>query len=205
MKAIQPSFEIMRGFEPDILEHLEKCIRTCYKSEEKIGKDSAEQIVRKIMNVNHVSTIEHAHVTVRFICNRGFTHELVRHRLASYSQESTRYCNYSRDKFGNELTFIIPPGFVINSPKYVLWSAAMKNAEDSYLALVDAGAKAQEARGVLPIDVKTEIVMTTNLRHWRDVFKLRCSKAAHPSMQQLMIPLREEFKKNIPLIFDDLE
>lgn len=206
INAVDPSFTVMTDINRGrILKQLEQAIRVCYKSEDRISEDSHVKIVEKVIDSNHLSTIEHENITVRFVCNRGFTHELVRHRLASFSQESTRYCNYSKDKFGNSLTFIRPANFDIwTGLQQNLWLDAMKDAEASYLAMIEAGAKAQDARGVLPIDIKTEIVMTTNLRHWREVLKQRTSPAAHPSMRQLMVPLHEEFMRILPEIFTEL-
>lgn len=205
MKIIKPSAEIMSAT-PD----LEKCIefsgRVCYKSEDKITDDSACAFVSKIRSINHESVLEHGAITVKFICDRGVTHELVRHRIASFSQESTRYCNYSKDKFGNELTVIDPRGGFpeMSSEMFSQWRMAMQFAEERYFYLTDLGAKAQLARDVLPNSLKTEIVMTTNPREWRHVFKLRCAEAAHPQMREVMLPLRAEFAKRWPALFGDL-
>lgn len=206
VKIIKPSYEILTPINGDeILKLIELAGRTCYKSDNLITPDSAKNFVEKIAQRGHESVIEHYNITVRFICNRGFTHELVRHRLAAYSQESTRYCNYNKDKFGSEITVIKP--FEINeeTKEYDLWKEAMQNAEKSYMAMIENGSKPENARGVLPIDIKTEIVITTNLREWKHIFKLRTSKAAHPSMRELMIPLLKEFKEKIPVIFDKIE
>lgn len=206
VKIVKPSYEILTPINGDeILKLIELAGRTCYKSDNLITPDSAKNFVEKIAQRGHESVIEHYNITVRFICNRGFTHELVRHRLAAYSQESTRYCNYNKDKFGSEITVIKP--FEINeeTKEYDLWKEAMQNAEKSYMAMIENGSKPENARGVLPIDIKTEIVITTNLREWKHIFKLRTSKAAHPSMRELMIPLLKEFKEKIPVIFDKIE
>jgi thymidylate synthase (FAD) len=141
---------------------------------------------------------------VRIICDRGVTHELVRHRLCSFSQESTRYANYAQDKFGREITVIRPYFWAEEDDRYRLWLTAMQACEDAYLRLVDAGATAQEARSVLPNSLKTEIVTTANIREWRHIFKLRCDKAAHPQMRQVMLPLLAAFNERIPLLYDDL-
>lgn len=209
MKIVQPSYVFETPIDGEygrfMLKLCERAARTCYKSEGACTEDSAGPFVRKIAQVKkHVSTIEHASVTVRFICDRGVTHELVRHRLAAYSQESTRYCNYSGDKFNNEITVIAPPFWEASSPCYALWYQACKQAEEAYLALLAKGASPQEARSVLPNSLKTEIVMTANLREWRHVFTLRAAKEAHPQMQQLMRPLLAEFKRWLPELFDDI-
>ena len=206
VKIVKPSYEILTPINGnEILKLIELAGRTCYKSDNLITPDSAKNFVEKIAQRGHESVIEHYNITVRFICNRGFTHELVRHRLAAYSQESTRYCNYNKDKFGSEITVIKPFEINENTKEYDLWKEAMQNAEKSYMAMIENGSKPENARGVLPIDIKTEIVITTNLREWKHIFKLRTSKAAHPSMRELMITLLKEFKEKIPVIFDKIE
>ncbi len=205
VKIIKPSFEILTPINGDeILKLIELAGRTCYKSNDLITKDSAKNFVEKIAKRGHESVLEHYNITVRFICNRGFTHELVRHRLAAYSQESTRYCNYTKDKFGSEITVIKPYELQEGSEEYNIWKQAMENSEKSYMSMVSSGSKPENARGVLPIDIKTEIVITTNLREWKHIFSLRTSPAAHPSMRELMIPLAKEFQKQIPVIFDKI-
>lgn len=203
MKIIDPSYEIMTPINGlEMLKHLELAGRVCYKSEDKITDESCKTFTKMIKTRKHESVLEHCSVSVRFICNRGFTHELVRHRVASFSQESTRYVNYSKGKHGSEITVVRPPKFdEWDIPSQSAWRSAMKSAETGYMTLLDSGRSAQEARGVLPIDVKTEIVITANLREWMHIFNLRCASSAHPSMQQLMIPLREEFKKELPELF----
>jgi thymidylate synthase (FAD) len=180
---------------------IEAAGRTCYKSEDKITESSAVEFVKKILKRGHLSVIEHASMTVRFVVNRGFTHELVRHRLASFSQESTRYCNY---KGGVE--FIIPPWVDVKPGEYNdlsastdLWVQNMLYSEARYLRLLELGWKPQMARDVLPIGLKTEIVMTCNFREWLHVFSLRCSKAAHPQMQELMPLVRKVFLSMWPV------
>ncbi len=203
VKIIKPSFEILTPINgKDILKLIEVAGRTCYKSNDLITEDSAKNFVEKIAKRGHESVLEHFNITVRFICNRGFTHELVRHRLASFSQESTRYCNYTKDKFGNEITVIKPAEVNEGTKEYDIWKKAMENAEKSYMEMIENGSKPENARGVLPIDIKTEIVITTNIREWKHILSLRCSKAAHPSMRELMIPLLKEFQKQIPVVFD---
>ena len=146
---------------------------------------------------------------VKFICNRGFTHELVRHRTGcSYAQESTRYCNYTRDTFGNEITCIIPPWYYRNDVEdssRIIWRKSMEKCEQHYFRLIELGLSPQDARGVLPIDIKTEIIIDANIRQWRHIFKMRTVSGAHPSMQQLLIPLLQECKEKIPILFDDIE
>lgn len=227
MKLIKASYEILTPVNGEtILKAIEVAGRTCYKSEDKITDESAKKFVATLIKSGHHSVIEHQSFSVRFINDRGVSHEEVRHRLASFSQESTRYCNYSTDKFDSQLTFIIPPwcsievgeykvnffGGTISNPhdvpilddKDLLWFLAMARSEKFYNDLINAGWKAQEARSVLPNSLKTEIVITANLREWRTIFTQRCAPAAHPQMREIMIPLLKEVKAKIPIVFDDL-
>lgn len=204
MQIIKPYFIIEDKINGQkILKNLERYGRTCYKSEDKITPTSAKDFIKKILKMGHESIIEHEKVTVRVICDRGITHEWVRHRLASYSQESTRYCNYAKGKFGSEITLIEPFFFKDNKKKYQIWKKAMQESERAYLNLIKLGATPQEARSVLPNSLKTEIVITYNIRQWRHFFKLRCSPAAHPQMREITVPLLKEFQKRIPVLFDD--
>ena len=206
MRVIKPSFCILDELNgKEILKRIEKIGRVCYKSEAKITEDSASKFVANIIKSGHESVIEHEKVSVRIICDRGVTHEIVRHRIASYSQESTRYCNYTNDRFGKELTVIKPIFWEENSEEYHCWLEVMQKIEDAYNFLVEEGAKPQEARSILPNSLKTEIIVTMNLREWRHFFKLRTSITAHPQMREIACPMLIEFKKLIPVIFDDIE
>ena len=205
MKMVPPSFELLDC--PDgmaLLQKIELAGRVCYKSESKITPDSAYGFIRRLLESGHESVLEHEKLSVRIVCDRGVSHEIVRHRIASYSQESTRYCNYSLDKYQNELTFIRPFFWADDPEKLQIWKEAMEMAERSYLALIAKGASPQEARSVLPNSLKTEIVVTMNMREWRHFFKLRTSAAAHPQIQEIAIPLLRCFQKIIPVIFDDI-
>lgn len=205
MRVIDPYFEILHMADKDeILNLLEKAARTCYKSEDQIKPGSAEKLLERLMRTGHESVIEHISITVRLICDRGVTHELVRHRLCSFSQESTRYANYSKDKFGSEITVIKPFFFQKGSDQYRLWEESMLASEKVYLELLEKGAKAQEARSVLPTSLKTDIVVTANIREWIHIFKLRCSKASHPQMRQSMLPLLDHFYNKMPVLFDSV-
>ena len=201
MKIIQPSYEILNL--PDresILKLIELAGRVCYKSEDKIEKGTAAPFVEKISKVfKHESVIEHSTMTVKFICDRGVSHELVRHRLCSFSQESTRYCNYAKGKFGGEITVIKPPGLSILGQQ--AWQLAMEACEHTYIYMLRAGETPQIARSVLPNSLKTEIIVTANLREWKHIFAMRCSEKAHPQMRELMIPLYEQIKNYLPEIF----
>lgn len=249
MKLIQPRVEILDKIDGQaILERIEQVARTCYKSEPKyirvsadgtrwiwedsedfkaLGEDgvieyparvsnTADKFVKRLIESKHEAMLEFVDITVKFTCDRGVSHELVRHRIASFAQESTRYCNYSKDKFGNELTFIIPSWVtesedVLNKDCMTMekydtgyFIRALKDAEESYFTLLNQGWKPQQARMVLPMSIKTEINMKCNLREWRHFFKLRCSTAAHPDIRKLALDLLNQMHEQIPVIFDDL-
>lgn len=230
MKIVKQDWDFLRPFEaPFLLSKIEQAGRLCYKSEDKITEVSAKEFVKKAINIGHHSIIEHGAISVKIITDRGVTHELVRHRLASYSQESTRYCNYSKDKFGNQVTFIVPVRFVklhrelgrclepadIHSPaflekygglwkRYINWYTGLTEAEHRYISALNLGESPQEARDLLPNSLKTEIVMTANPREWRHVFTLRTSPKAHPQIRALMIDMLAEFKCQFPILFDDI-
>ena len=202
MKIINPSYEII-DYDKQALKKIEKIARICYKSEEKITAHSSEKFIQNIIIRGHEAMIEHSSITVKFICNRGFSHELVRHRIASFAQESTRYCNYSKK---DEIEVVAPYWFATGKAGDIMaWKLAMESCEKKYLTLIKGGLPPQAARGVLPIDLKTEIVITANLREWRSIFKLRTDSAAHPDMQRLMKPVLQQFKTIISIIFDDID
>lgn len=190
----------------DILKLIEAAGRTCYKSEDKISIDdsSAIKFVNMIMKLGHESVIEHVSLTVKAITNRGTSHQLVRHRIASYSQESTRYCNYTKDKFGDSITFIDKKSLVDKPELYKIWVHAMLAAEENYFKMIEAGASVDEARGVLPLDTKTEIVMTYNLRQWRHVLKTRMDGHCHSNIREISEMILKEFKQILPEIFGDI-
>lgn len=208
MQAIKAYTQIYNDSDGQkILEKIEQVARTCYKSEGKIQEGSAAKLVAGLIKSGHEAMLEHASVTVKFVVDRGISHELVRHRLASFAQESTRYCNYSKDDFGSEITFIIPDYLEYKSEGWNIWKESMKQAEDAYFKMLDFGLSPQQARAVLPNSLKTEVVMTANLREWRHFFKLRAlgtTGKPHPQMLEVAVPLLEDMKNLIPVVFDDL-
>ena len=203
MRIVQPSYEILTPDEVimSISKHIERCGRVCYKSEDKITDSSAATFCAKIVASHHESVVEHASLTVKFVCDRGVSHEIVRHRVASFSQESTRFCDYASAKFGRDVAFIEPFFFAKDSKPYAVWKTACEEAEKAYFSLRDSGCTAQEARSVLPNSLKTEIIVTANIREWRHIMKERTSKAAHPQMRQLMVPLNNELAAMLPEFF----
>jgi len=220
MILVKPSFKIMeimgQTVEGESLRLIELAGRTCYKSENKITEDSYKSFTEMVLKRGHESVIEHSAMTVKFICDRGVTHELVRHRLCAFSQESTRYCNYK-----GGITFVIPPWVDLEEGDYSYyviegiyffdgdilntWADSMAKSEEDYISLIEDGWTPQQARSVLPNSTKTEIVVTANFREWRHIFRLRCSKAAHPQMREIMLPLHKRCKELVPIIFDDIE
>ena len=205
MKLIEQSWEWANPDTPicgeDILQQIEKAGRTCYKSEALITPDSAKEFVKMIIHRGHESVLEHAYASVRFITNRGVTHELVRHRICGYSQESTRYVKYD-----GSMEFIKPVWWDRDnwgSRQKDIFVGALLEAEKAYQELLHSKVPPQEAREVLPNALKTEIVVTSNLREWRHIFKMRCSMAAHPQIRDLMISCLNGFRKVIPVVFDD--
>lgn len=205
MKIVQPSVTLINPPSRDgLYKQIERAGRVCYKSEDKITEDSAEKFIRGLIKRGHEAVIEHGSITALFVCDRGVSHELVRHRIASYCQESTRYCNYSQDKFDNEITVIEPCFWDRDSKEYKIWAKACNWAESWYFDLLIEGATPQEARAVLPTCLKTEIMVTMNPREWRHFFKLRCSSAAHPDMRYVALIAQDMFVENWPALFEDL-
>lgn len=213
MKIISPGYEIIRphmdGPEARnaIYQLIEQAGRTCYKSEDAITPESAAAFVRKIVRNHHEAMLEHASMTVKFIVDRGVSHELVRHRLASFAQESTRYCNYSKNKFDGEVTFIRPFFFERGSTEYNCWEDMCQHAENVYLAMLQMNRTPQEARSVLPNSLKTEVIMTANMREWRHFFRLRAAGetgAPHPQMAEVAVPLLKECQTYMPELFGDI-
>ena len=226
MKLVKQGHQILSRISIGGIEELQRIEiagRTCYKSEDKISPDgeSAKRFVKMIIDNGHEAMLEHSSLSVRFICSRGVSHEIVRHRLFSFAQESTRYCNYSKGKFDSQCTFIVPPDqeWGVNTAEYGdngeewgfvdddtrgLWYDALLIAEIDYMSLLRAGWTPQEARDVLPNALKTEIVVTGNYREWRHFFKLRCDEKAHPHIRLLAQETLEDLRYRIPVVFDDL-
>ena len=205
MLIIKPSVEIITPIQAmTVMKRIEEIGRTCYKSEAKMTKGSEAKFVEKLINSGHESVLEHCTLSVRFTVDRGVSHEIVRHRIASYSQESTRYCNYAQDKFGKEITVIEPCYLEPNTSRYLIWKTTCESCEIAYMALLGQGCKPEEARAVLPMSLKTELVMTANIREWRHFLKQRCSPAAHPQMREVALVLRNQLVEGLPHLFKDL-
>ncbi len=222
MKISKQSYEILTPISEGGLKELkliESIARECYKSNDKITEDgeSAKKLISNLIKSQHFAMIEHGpSLSVKFTTDRGVSHEAVRHRLFSFAQESTRYVNYSKDKFGNEISVIdIAPGMALDTKMknedadvigeiYCEWLKAMEDAEKHYMKMIELGATPQIARSVLPNSTKTTITITGNYREWRHFFELRCDKAAHPQIREIAIPLLKELRTKLPIIFDDI-
>lgn len=199
---IHPSFEINQDLTgTQILKRIEQAGRTCYKSEELITEDSAKAFVAMVMKRGHLSVIEHEKVTMRVICDRGVSHEIVRHRIASYSQESTRYVNYNKKK----MQFIDIRQFLVDAESVDIWLNHMVASKIAYTALIERGNRPEIARSVLPNSLKTEIVITMNLREWVHFFTLRCAPMCHPQMLEITTPMLVAMRTYIPVVFDNLK
>ena len=215
MKVINPGFEILRPFTWDdgagreaIYRMIETAGRTCYKSEKKTTAESAARFVQKIVENHHEAMLEHASMTVKFIVDRGVSHEIVRHRLFSFAQESTRYCNYSGERFGEEITVIKPFFYPADTYAGKVWYESCLHAEKAYMLLIRNGSSPQEARSVLPNSLKTELVVTGNMREWRHFFKLRAAGETgkpHPQMAEVAVPLLMMVQNYMPELFGDIK
>jgi thymidylate synthase (FAD) len=223
MKIVKASFEVrLIGTGAQMLQHIEWAGRTCYKSEDNITEESAASFISKMaIGRKHESMLEHCSATVHIICDLGVSQEETRHRLVhveddwivdlewnpAVSQESTRFCNYSKNKFGNEISVVDIRDHFKNPKSLEVWLEACIQAEKNYLRLIELGETPQFARSVLLRSTKTEMTLTSNLRAWRSWFKLRAVGEAgtpHPQMLEISIPLLVEFKRQIPVVFDDI-
>ena len=207
VKIVEPSVEIIGDINgKEILQKIERAARTCYKTEGNITSDgeSAKKMIRKLIDMNHTAMLEFADVHVLLRCDVGVYKDLTRHRHCSFAIESTRYCNYSKDKFGNEITFIKPVNIKDNTDEYAIWYNTMYEIEQAYNAMAHYDCKPDQLRMILPHSTAAYVNIKANIREWRHIFGLRCDKAAHPSVRQIMLMTLNEFHKRIPLLFDDL-
>ena len=207
MRIISPKVEILSGLNKDeALKLIEQAARNCYRSEDKITEDceSAKKIITMLMSKHHDAMLEFADITVKLTCDIGVYKDLTRHRHCSFAIESTRYCNYSKDKFGNELTFIKPCNIEEDSELYLDWVQAMRSIENHYNNMSKFGAKPDQLRLLLPHSTAASVVMKANIREWRHILKLRTSPAAHPSVQEIMKMVLHMLKFNYPILFDDI-
>lgn len=203
MKVVKQSVEVMDSLDGTaILKKLETAGRVCYKSEDRIGEGTAEKFIKAIIDRGHESVLEHVSITVKFIVDRGVSHQLVRHRIASYSQESTRYCNYSKDRFGGSVVFVQPSFAVEGTEGYDIWKKSCEDSEKAYFDLLNLGWTPEQARNVLSHSIKTEVVATMNLRQWRHFIKLRTDRTAHPQIREVATMLQEQLRREVPIVFE---
>lgn len=205
MKIIEPKIYVEDYDGIKIMKRLERACRTCYKSENLITEDSYKHLLTNCLNRGHESILEHEKISIRMICDIGVYKDLTRHRFASFSIESTRYCNYGKDKFDNEIKFIKPVHIEEGTENYKIWEDTMKYIEKQYMKMGETKATPDQMRMLLPHSTAAEVCMTANIREWRHILSLRCSKMTHPAVRQLLIPLLLKFKKDMPELFENVE
>lgn len=204
MKIVEPKVYVEKFDGLKIMKNIELACRTCYRSEGQITEDSYKKLLQNCINRGHESVLEHEKITIRMICDIGVYKDLTRHRFGSFSIESTRYCNYGKDKFENEIKFIKPCN-IEHGQIYALWMNEMQNIEHTYQEMSRLGCTPDQMRMILPHSTAAEVTMTCNIREWKHILELRANKFAHPSVQQVMIPIAKLFKEQMPEIFNDLE
>lgn len=205
MKIIKPVVEIEKVDYNKMMKNLERACRTCYRSEDKITEESYKTLLKNCINRGHESILEHEKITIRMTCDIGVYKDLTRHRIASFSIESTRYCNYGKDKFDNQIKFIEPVNIEKNTELYEEWQKSCEEIEKHYIKMAELGATPDQMRMLLPHSTAAEVTMTANIREWKHILSLRCTKHAHPAVEQVMIPLLLHLKKNMPEIFENIE
>ena len=204
MELINSFVEVEKYDPKKILKNIERACRTCYRSEDLITEDSYIKLLKNCINRGHESILEHEKITVRIMCDVGFYKDITRHRAGTaFSIESTRYCNYSKDKFSNNIKFI-DPIFITNKDNYNIWKETMQIIEDNYIKMSENGAKPDELRMLLPHSTVAQVTMTCNIREWKHILELRCTKMVHPSIRQVLIPLLLKFKNDFPEIFENV-
>ena len=205
MKIINPKIEVEKYDGVKIMKNIERACRTCYRSENLITEDSYKRLLTNCLNRGHESVLEHEKITVRMVCDIGVYKDLTRHRFGSFSIESTRYCNYGKDKFENEIKFIEPVNIDKTSELYKDWYRTVDFIEQEYIRMSRMGATPDQMRMILPHSTAAEVTMTANIREWRHILDLRTKKMAHPSVRQILIPLLLKFKADMPELFGDIE
>ena len=204
MRIVEPWIKVEKIDGKKIMKRIERACRTCYRSEGKITEDSYKNLINNCITRGHESVLEHEKVTVRIYNDIGSYKDLTRHRFASFSVESTRYCSYDKDKYGNEIAFINPV-YIENKEMYEIWKKAMQEIENSYIEMKKLGATTDMCREILPHSTAAEYTMTANIREWKHILSLRTTKHVHPSIRQVLIPLLKYFKEEMPEIFGDVE
>lgn len=205
MQIVEPYIQVEKVDGKKIMKNIERACRTCYRSEGKITEESYKTLLKNCITRGHESVLEHEKVTIRMYCDLGVYKDLTRHRIASFSIESTRYCNYGKDKFGNELKFIKPCNMEEKTKLYDNWKNTCEAIEKNYIEMSNDGALPDQLRMILPHSIAAEVTMTANIREWMHILSLRTSKHTHPSIRQLLIPLLLHFKEIMPEIFETIE
>lgn len=204
MQLIDPKIEVEKVDGNGIMQKIERACRTCYRSEEKITDFSYKTLLKNCITRGHESVLEHEKITIRMTCDVGVYKDLTRHRIAAFSIESTRYCNYGKDKFNNEIKFIKPCNIEEGTSVYDLWKDACERIEKDYIEMSKLGAAPDELRMILPHSTAAEVTMTADIREWKHILLLRTSNHTHPAIRQLLIPLLLYFRQIMPEIFDDV-
>ena len=203
MRIVKPYVIVEKFDGVQVMKRIERACRTCYRSEGKITEDSYKNLIKNCLNRGHESVLEHEKVTVRIYNDIGSYKDLTRHRFASFSVESTRYCSYDKDKYGNEISFM-DPVYIEDEKVYEVWKKTMQDIENSYLEMKKLGATTDMCRNILPHSTAAEYTMTANIREWKHIFELRANNHVHPAIRQVMIPLLKYFKEQMPDIFGDI-
>ncbi len=203
MKIVEPWVKVEDFDGKKIMQKIERACRTCYRSEDKITDESYKNLLKNCISRGHESVLEHEKITVRIYNDIGSYKDLTRHRFASFSVESTRYCSYDKDKYGNEISFINPV-YIEDKETYEIWKNTMQQIENGYIAMKKLGASTDMCRNILPHSVAAEYTMTANIREWKHIFTLRANNHVHPAIRQVMIPLLKYFKEQMPEIFEEI-
>lgn len=203
MRIVEPYIKVEKIDGTKIMKKIERACRTCYRSEGSITEDSYKRLLNNCITRGHESVLEHEKVTVRIYSDIGSYKDLTRHRFASFSVESTRYCSYDKDKYGNEIS-VINPVYIEDKEIYEVWKNTIQEMEKGYMKMKELGAATDMCRNLLPHSTAAEYTMTANIREWKHIFSLRANNHVHPAIRQVMIPLLKYFKEQMPEIFDDV-
>ena len=204
MRLVEPWIKVENFDGVKIMKRIERACRTCYRSEDKISEESYKNLLTNCLNRGHESVLEHENITVRIYSDIGTYKDLTRHRFASFSVESTRYCSYNKDKYGNEIA-VVNPVYIEDKEVFETWKKAIEDMEKAYMKMKELGASTDMCREILPHSTAAEYTMTANIREWKHILELRTTNHVHPAIRQVLIPLLLLFKEQMPEIFGDIE
>ncbi len=204
MRLVEPWIKVENFDGVKIMKRIERACRTCYRSEDKISDESYKNLLTNCLNRGHESVLEHEKITVRIYSDIGTYKDLTRHRFASFSVESTRYCSYNKDKYGNEIA-VVNPVYMEDKEVFETWKKAIEDMEKAYMKMKELGASTDMCREILPHSTAAEYTMTANIREWKHILELRTTNHVHPAIRQVLIPLLLLFKEQMPEIFGDIE